>query len=343
MKYIFTCQPASGKIAASEYKKEDQTSIFLDWLDPGVGLIQSDLDNASMVQLVKTTPIIFTRHLFEVDVEFDRPETVEELVSLCEGYALSTLSTDTPYTIQARTLDVEMMKQYRNEFKEQLAFKLTNHGYTEDIKYGEQILSFFLTKKKVYVGCSTSSLNLSNWNGGMMHCAKKGMISRAEFKLLEAFECFDLDLSQLQTAADLGAAPGGWTNALLNQGFKVTAIDPANMDSELLKNPNLKHYKEMTQTYLTRGLDTRFDLIVNDMKMDVVQSASITNEFEPVLSTNGLVIMTFKLPNKFTYLNIKRGIEELSKCYDFVTARQLFHNRSEITVLFKKRNRQESH
>lgn len=337
MKYIFTSQPASAKIAASEYKKEDTTSVFLDWLDPGVGLIQSDLDNAQMVQLIKTTPIIFTRHLFEVDVEFDRPETIEELVSLCEGYALSVLNTEGSYSIQARTLDVEIMKQYRNDFRDQLATCLSAQGFMEDIKHGEQILSFFLTKKKVYVGCGTSSMNLSNWNGGMMHCAKEGMISRAEFKLLEAFECFDLDLSKMGTAADLGAAPGGWTNALLNKGFKVTAIDPANMDSELLKNPKLKHYKEMTQTYLTRGLDTHFDLIVNDMKMDVVQSASITNEFEHVLSENGLIIMTFKLPNKFTYLNIKLGIEELSKCYDFVTARQLFHNRSEITVLFKKR------
>ena len=138
-------------------------------------------------------------------------------------------------------------------------------------------------------------------------------------------------------AADLGAAPGGWTNVFLSKGLKVVAIDPANMDSELLKNPNLKHYKEMTQTYLTRNMDTHFDLVVNDMKMDVVQSASITNEFEPVLSEQGLVIMTFKLPNKFSYLNIKHGLEELTKCYDFVTARQLFHNRSEITVLLKKK------
>lgn len=337
MKYIFTCQPGAMKIAASEYKKEDPSSSFYDWLDAGVGLITSDLDNAQMVQLIQTAPIIFTRHLFEVDVEFDRPESVAELVALCEGYALGTLKSSNSYTIQARTMDTESLKQYRNEFRDQLSQTLSAQGFTEDIKYGEQILSVFLTNKKVYIGCATGSMNLSNWNGGMMHCAKEGMISRAEFKLLEAMEVFHLDMDQFHVAADLGAAPGGWTNALLSKGMKVTAIDPANMDAELLKNPNLKHYKEMTQTYLTRGLETKFDLIVNDMKMDVLQSASITNEFEHVLSDHGLVIMTFKLPNKYSYLNVKRGIEELETCYDFVTARQLFHNRSEITALFKKR------
>ena len=337
MKYIFTCQPAAAKIAASEYKKEDATSSFVDWLDSGVGLITSNLDNAQMVELIRTTPIIFTRHIFEVDVEFDRPEAVEELASLIEGYALSVLDSSLTYSIQARTIDVELMKQYRNDLRDQVSSSLNAQGYQEDIKHGAQILSIFITKKKVYAGCAASSMNLSSWNGGMMHCAKEGMISRAQFKLIEAMEVFELDMHQFHTVADLGAAPGGWTKALLDQGLKVTAIDPANMDSELLKDPNLKHYKEMTQTYLTRGLETRFDLVVNDMKMDVIQSASITNEFEHVLSDRGYVLMTFKLPNKFNYLNIKHGIEELQKCYDFVTARQLFHNRSEITVLFKKR------
>lgn len=337
MKYIFTCQPAAMKIAASEFRKEDPSSSFCDWLDAGVGLITSDLRNHEMVHLIETAPILFTRHLFEVDVEFDRPSDISELVSLCEGYALSTLKQDNTYTIQARTMDVERLKQYRNDFRDEFATALQRHGFQEDIKYGEQILSIFLTNKKVYIGCGSAALNLSRWNGGMMHCAKEGMISRAEFKLIEAMEVFHLDLQQFHVAADLGAAPGGWTNALLQQGLKVTAIDPANMDSELLKNPNVKHYKEMTQTYLSRGLDTRFDLIVNDMKMDVVQSASITNEFESVLSDQGLVIMTFKLPNNYSYLNVKRGIEELQTCYDLVSGRQLFHNRSEITVLFKKR------
>lgn len=337
MKYIFTCQPASAKIAASEYKKEDPTSTFLDWLDAGVGLIESDLDNLQMIQTIKTAPMIFTRHIFEVDLEIDRPESIDEFTTICLGYAMGTLNQENSFAIQARTLDHELMKQYKNDVREQLSQALIQEGYTEDIKHSEQILSIFFTKKKAYLGCGSSSLNLSNWNGGMMHCAKEGMISRAEFKLLEAMEWFELDLSNYHTAADLGAAPGGWTNALLSKGLKVVAIDPANMDSELLKNPNVKHYKEMTQTYLTRNLDTRFDLIVNDMKMDVVQSASITNEFESVLADDGLVIMTFKLPNKFSYLNIKRGLEELSKSYTFVTARQLFHNRSEITVLFKKK------
>lgn len=337
MRYIFTCHQPASKIAVSEYKKEDTTSNFIDWLDAGVGLISSDLTPDEMVSKIKSAPIIFTRHIFQVDFEIERSEHPEELVEILKGYALSSLAPDSSFTIQARTMDTKILKEYRNQFRDLLSESLVKEGYEEDIKHADQILSIFITNKKVFAGIGTATTNLSTWNGGMMHCAKEGMISRAEFKLLEAFEVFDLNLSQYHTAADLGAAPGGWTNALLNAGLKVTAIDPANMDPELLKNPNLKHYKEMTQTYLTRNLPTKFDLVVNDMKMDVMLSASITNEFEQVLSDQGLVIMTFKLPNKYSYLNVKHGIEELEKSYEFVSARQLFHNRSEITVLCKKK------
>ena len=338
MKYIFTCQPNASKIALSEYKKEDPSVKFIDWLDSGVGLIESDLSNEEMVQLIFTTPIIFTRHIFAVDSSFDRTDTPEELANQCLGFALGCLSQDATFSVQARTLDTDTMKSYRNEFRDHLSSLLSEQGYEEDKKKASQILSAFITNKTVYLGCGSEHLNLSSWNGGMMHCAKEGMISRAEFKLLEAVEVFGIDINNHHNAADLGAAPGGWSNELLNYGLKVTAIDPAKMDRELLKNPNLTHFKEMTQTYLERDLDTTFDLVVNDMKMDVIESASITNEFDKVLSEDGLVLMTFKLPNKYSYLNVKHGMEELNKCYDLVTARQLFHNRSEVTVLYRKKS-----
>ena len=338
MKYIFTCQPTAGKIALSEFKQEDPTFSFETWLEPGVGIISSDLSQEELKNLVECAPIIFVRHIFPIDFEVERPENSSELASIMDGYLLSVLNTQDSFSIQARTLDTDLYKSYRNNFRDQLNERLSQHNLYEDRKQGNQILSVFISNKTVYAGYSYKDMNLSNWNGGMMHCAKEGSISRAEFKLLEAIEVFHLDMNQFKKAADLGAAPGGWTHALLNHNLSVTAIDPAKMDSELMKHPKLTHYREMTQTYLARGLDEKFDLIVNDMKMDVVLSASITNEFEHVLNDNGLIIMTFKLPNKYSYLNVKRGIEELSKVYDFVVARQLFHNRSEVTVVFKKRS-----
>ena len=171
----------------------------------------------------------------------------------------------------------------------------------------------------------------------MMHCAREnGEISRAEYKLREAIEVFSIDMNQYKEALDLGAAPGGWSNVLLSYGCNVTAIDPAKMDQRILANPKLKHYKETTQQYLARGLEKRYDIIVNDMKMDVVQSCAIINEFAHLLSENGLIVITFKLPNKYNYLNVKRGFEELKSYYHIKAARQLFHNRSEITVVLER-------
>lgn len=47
------------------------------------------------------------------------------------------------------------------------------------------------------------------------------------------------------------------------------------------------------------------------------------------------MIMTFKLPAKKQSAKIKAGLEILSRSYTDLRARQLYHNRSEITVAGK--------
>lgn len=337
MLYIFTCSDPASKLALSEFKKEDSSCRFIDWLDAGVGLIESELSLEEINQLIHKTPIIFVRHIFQVDMQIPMETKKEELLEQCKGYALSQLNAHMSFSVQARTIENETYKEYRNQLRDELNQLLVTEGYNLDQKDPEQVISIFFTPKTLFIGCGYTYLNLSKWNGGMMHCAREnGEISRAEYKLREAIEVFSIDMNQYKEALDLGAAPGGWSNVLLSYGCNVTAIDPAKMDQRILANPKLKHYKETTQQYLARGLDKRYDIIVNDMKMDVVQSCAIINEFAHLLSENGLIVITFKLPNKYNYLNVKRGFEELKSYYHIKSARQLFHNRSEITVVLER-------
>ena len=76
------------------------------------------------------------------------------------------------------------------------------------------------------------------------------IVSRAYLKIQEALAWSRMPLRAGDLWAEIGSAPGGASQALLNHGLKVIGIDPANMDPSVLANPNFTHWKK-------RGADIR--------------------------------------------------------------------------------------
>ena len=103
---------------------------------------------------------------------------------------------------------------------------------------------------------------------------EEGQVSRAEFKLLEAAELFELSFPARGVALDLGASPGGWTRVLRNHGLDVTAVDPGDLDRHIASDLAVRHVRQTAQTYLATT-DQQFDVILNDMRMDAQVSARI--------------------------------------------------------------------
>ncbi|MBV9228488.1 MAG: hypothetical protein JOZ18_04170, partial [Chloroflexi bacterium] len=164
-------------------------------------------------------------------------------------------------------------------------------------------------------------------------------ISRAEFKLLEALEVFDITLPKDARALDLGAAPGGWTRLLLDAGMSVVAVDPANLDPRIVRRKRLEHYRGYAENYLEGALrrHNRFAVIVNDMRMDAREAARLLAKASDCLQTDGFVVSVFKLPHATREINplttLKEAMRILNERYGIVRARQLFHNRQEVTVV----------
>jgi 23S rRNA (cytidine2498-2'-O)-methyltransferase len=164
-------------------------------------------------------------------------------------------------------------------------------------------------------------------------------ISRAEFKLLEALEIFGVTLPTRGRALDLGAAPGGWTRLLLEAGLRVVAVDPAKLDPRLVRRPNLTHYRGYAEAYVEEFEDQRqlFDVITNDMRMDARESARLLLAMRDFLKHDGFIISTLKLPHATASIDPLRNLREatslLSRYFDIVQAKQLFHNRQEVTVI----------
>ncbi len=205
------------------------------------------------------------------------------------------------------------------------------------------MISILCTPDKSYLGISLAQEHLSSWPGGARHFAQTSeQISRAEFKLLEALETFGVTLPTSGRALDLGAAPGGWTRLLLEAGLDVVAVDPANLDPRLAHRRQLEHYRGYAESYLENAIKThkRFDVIVNDMRMDARQAARLLSQATLCLRPDGFVLSTLKLPHATQEIKplatLRQALSVLNRHYGIVQAHQLFHNRQEVTVIAAK-------
>lgn len=161
------------------------------------------------------------------------------------------------------------------------------------------------------------------------------------------FQSLTVWQSASPVAVDLGAAPGGWTQFLLNRGYKVLAIDP-----EALKIPqqaNLLHFQGFSDQFCQLLLQNQsnnhqnfplIDLLVNDMKLTPRQSLTLTAELSPFVKKNAFICLTLKLLNE---PKIAKQLSSIKNCladkfsdYKLVYFRQLACNRQEITAVLQK-------
>jgi 23S rRNA (cytidine2498-2'-O)-methyltransferase len=84
----------------------------------------------------------------------------------------------------------------------------------------------------------------------------------------------------------------------------------------------------------------KFDVVVSDMRMDARDAARFMVDAAPLMHLRSVAILTLKLPPPGTPgLNpvalVREAPDELRSRYRVVRARQLFHNRHEVTVVLE--------
>lgn len=345
---IVTAHPEFASPSVAELKQLDKQLIRIEELAPGVTLCGT-ADVIALMQLAARERPIFVRHLAPVQTIANLSNTTQDLAELATAIAqlpgLTLLERGTYFAVQTRLAQTEERQGARpyssGQINQTLAEMVAEETEAvEFIKKPQVIISLLCTMDKGYVGISTAEENLSSWPGGARRFAQTPeQISRAEFKLLEALEVFGITFPTQGHALDLGAAPGGWTRLLLDTGLNVVAVDPANLDPRLTKRKRLEHYRGYAEKYLEEAIrnSSRFDVIVNDMRMDAREAARQLVKASLCLRADGFIISVFKLPHAAPGINpltnLKEALKILSKCFSFVQARQLFHNRQEVTVV----------
>lgn len=164
--------------------------------------------------------------------------------------------------------------------------------------------------------------------------------SRSTLKLEEAWHEFipreewDTRLADHMQAADLGAAPGGWTWQLVQRGMYVYAIDNGQMDKQLMATGQIDHLKEDGFTWEP---PQRMDWLVCDIVDKPVRVLAMVERW---LTRKWCreAIFNLKLPMKKRWDEVNRCISTLEDALETagvratITCRHLYHDREEVTV-----------
>lgn len=170
--------------------------------------------------------------------------------------------------------------------------------------------------------------------------------SRSTLKLDEGFLVLLDDgererwLKAGMTAVDLGAAPGGWTWQLVRRSIRVTAIDNGPMDGKLIDSGLVDHHRVDGFRYQP---PKPVDWLVCDM---VEQPRRVAARMADWLAEGWCQYAMFNLK-----LPMKKRLDEINLCRELVEerlsgrrlewrARQLYHDREEVTVFARIVSRQ---
>ncbi len=185
-----------------------------------------------------------------------------------------------------------------------------------------------------WIGYHRASDRATCWPGGLFwEPAPADAVSRAYLKMEEALAWSGLPVRSGDWAAEIGSAPGGSSQALLNRGLHVVGIDPADMDERVLAHPNFEHWRK-------RGADVRRREFrkIRWLTADMNVAPRYTLDTVEAIVTHGDVhvegiLLTLKLMDGAPALDAPDFLTRVrSWGYPQVVARQLHHNRHDFCL-----------
>jgi 23S rRNA (cytidine2498-2'-O)-methyltransferase len=206
-----------------------------------------------------------------------------------------------------------------------------------------QLHVIFISNNHLFLASSNAD-DRSPWPMGIPRLRQDSRApSRSAMKLDEALLCLMTPAERMQSiqtgmrAADLGAAPGGWSWVLAKHHMQISAIDNGPMNPDALATGLIEHIR-------ADGFSWQPPRPIEWMVCDMVETPSKVARRMAQWFANGwcqYAIFNLKLP-------MKKRWEETVLCLDLfeqqcqkpmrIRAKQLYHDREEITV-FACRNK----
>lgn len=207
-------------------------------------------------------------------------------------------------------------------------------------KAGRRVLDVVLVEpNEWWVGYHRAAAPPSRWPGGVFPVnLPPDAVSRAYLKMAEALAWSRLPLRPGDRCVELGSAPGGSCQTLLDRGCIVTGIDPAEMAPAVLERENFTHIRARSKD-LKRRTFRGMHWLMADLNVAPNYTLETVEHIVTHRATNfrGL-LLTLKLLEWDLAEDIPRYLERVrSWGFEYVRARQLAYNRQEICVAALRR------
>ena len=186
-----------------------------------------------------------------------------------------------------------------------------------------------------WIGCHHTQGRQEAWPGGIIPLElPEHAVSRAYLKMSEALRWSALPIARGEHCLELGCAPGGASQALLERGLHVTGVDPAAVDPVVLKHPRFCHVRKRATEVpvrLLRGIQW--------LAADINATPNYTlDAVESMVTAQGAairgLILILKLTDWKLTADIPRWIDRVrSWGYRDLRTRQLAHNRQEFCLV----------
>ncbi|WP_337101411.1 SAM-dependent methyltransferase [Paenibacillus sp. YIM B09110] len=335
--WIGTANQSYSPYAIEELRRIIDGVTFSQLAAGEVFLMNSPLEREETLQAVHQREPIFLRHIQVVD------RTVEITGDAEDMEQLSVVVRSASQQFAGKRTAVHIRRAHGTAFihsasetKAVIDAALAEVGAEPVVQQPEIIIAIYAAASKLYIGFGSPQDMLSDWPGGAVRFQREeGQVSRAKFKLLEAERAFGLRYEQFRRALDVGAAPGGWTSLLLERGLRVTAVDPAELHPSIVDHPALTYLKRnASEIKLKPG---SFDLFVCDMSWSPMLMSRLVLDLEAALAEEATAIITIKLMHRKPMQTIREVIAKLESVFELKKAKQLFHNREEITLYLQKK------
>jgi len=206
---------------------------------------------------------------------------------------------------------------------------------TEPAAFGDLVLDCIVIEEdQWYLGYHRVRGSASRYPGGIFPLQlPEHAVSRAWLKMEEAIRWSSLPIPPGARCAELGSAPGGSSQALLDRGMYVLGIDPAEMHPAVLSHPQFTHLRRRS-TQTPRRAFRKVRWLFSDMNVAPNYTLTAVENIvtHPEVNIRGM-ILTLKLTRWELAERIPQWLRRIrSWGYNEIQARQLYYHRQEIAV-----------
>lgn len=200
---------------------------------------------------------------------------------------------------------------------------------------GDRVLDVVMVESNQWwIGWHHVESAADRWPGGTFPINRdREVISRAYYKTSEAIAWSGFTLHEGDQVIEIGSAPGGSVQRLLELGLHVTGIDPAEMDESIMEHKNYRHFQ-------ARGGDikrhhygkARWLLVDSNVKPEKTLT-TVENIVQHQGTSIVGMLLTLKLSSYERAADIPIWLDQIrSWGYTNIHARQLATGRTEICV-----------